>query len=84
MPQKEIIILTAMGVLFLVGGIVFLIGGTRSARNYYESLSYSSDARKFMERRARPKYESVKIGARIAIAAGIIMLVTGIFIWVLG
>ena len=83
MPTKEWFLLMGIGVVFVIGGIIFLVNGKRAAERYYQSYADSPDVRKFMERQPRPKYESLKIGGRVAIVLGIIMLAIGgaIGIW---
>jgi hypothetical protein len=81
MPSLEWFLLMGMGVIFVVAGIIFLVNGNRGAEMYYQSYADSPDVRKFMERSPRPKYESLKIGGRVAIVLGIIMLAIGGAIW---
>ncbi|MDD5082546.1 MAG: hypothetical protein PHU08_04160 [Dehalococcoidales bacterium] len=84
MPQVEWFIVMGIGGFFLVLGIALLTSGKRAARNYYDSLSSLSDARKFLERAPRPRFESLKIGGRISIAVGLVVLLVGAGFWIWG
>ena len=77
-------ILLIMGVVFLILGIVLFVWGKRTEVTYYNSLASSTDVRKFIEKLPRPRYVSLKIGGRVAVAVGIIVIAMSGAFWFWG
>ena len=78
MPQQALFVLMGMGGLFILLGIVAIIWGRNEEKSYYNSLSTRTDAREFLEHwPQRPQFEALKIGGRIALAIGVLMVITG-------
>ena len=85
MPQNDWFVLMGMGGLFILLGLVAIIWGRRERKNYYDALSSRADAREFMEHwPERPQFEGLKIGGRISIAIGILIVVIGSAFWLWG
>ncbi|MBI4187984.1 MAG: hypothetical protein HY529_02135 [Chloroflexi bacterium] len=79
MPQQDWLALMGMGGGFILLGIIAIIWGRREEKGYYNSLSDHRDVREFMEHwPPRPQFGSLKIGGRIAIIIGVLMLAGGI------
>jgi len=77
-------LLLIMGGFFLILGIALFAWGKRTENSYYNSLASSTDVRKFIEQLPRPKYVSLKIGGRVAVAIGLIMIAMGGAFWLWG
>jgi len=85
MPQADWLILMGLGGLFLILGIVSVIGGKREETGYYDSLSDRSDMREFVEHTPqRPEPGALKIGGWITIAIGVVMIALGGGFWLWG
>jgi len=78
MPQKDWLILMAMGGAFIILGLVTFLWGKSEERKYYESLASRTDVREYLEHwPSRPEPGALKIGGWIAIAVGVLMLAVG-------
>lgn len=78
MPYGDWFILISMGVLFILLGLAAFIRGKSEEKSYYSSISARHDAREFFEHKPeRPEPGALKIGGRIAMAIGLLMLVMG-------
>ena len=85
MPSEDYFILMVMGGSFLLLGLIGIIWGKREAEGYYDSQVTRYDVREFVERSPnRPEPGALKIGGRIAIALGILMLAGGGALWFWG
>ena len=85
MPQSSLIILMAMGGLFILLGLGAMIWDKREEKGYYDSISDRPDSREFLEHwPQRPQFGALKIGGWIAIAIGVLMLVIGVAFWLSG
>ncbi len=85
MSQRDWFILMVMGGFFLLLGIVVIIRGRSEEKSYYESLSTRTDVREYLEHWPwRPSLGALKIGGRIAITLGALMLIGGGILWLLG
>ena len=85
MPQYDWIVLMGMGGLFLLIGLTAIIWDRREKKGYYNSLSTRADTREFLEHwPQRPQLGALKIGGRIAIAIGMLMIVMGGAFWLWG
>jgi len=85
MPQYDWIVLMGMGGLFILLGLAAIIWGKREEKGYYNSLSTHVDTREFLEHwPRRPQLGALKIGGRIAIAIGVLLIVMGSVFWLWG
>lgn len=85
MPMEEHFILMAMGGFFILLGLGGIIWGKREGESYYDSLSVRHDVREYLERSPeRPQPGALKIGGRIAIILGVLMLAGGGALWFWG
>lgn len=85
MLQYDWFILMGMGGLFILLGLAAIIWGRSEEKSYYDSLSTRRDTREFLERLPHwPQFEALKIGGRIAIAIGVLMIVMGSAFWLWG
>jgi len=78
MPQ-DYIVLVGVGGLFVILGLATVIWGKREEKSYFNSLSTrAGDTREFLEHwPRRPQPGALKIGGWIAVAIGVVMLLTG-------
>ncbi len=82
MLERDYFILMGMGGLFIILGIASIFWGKGEEKNYYDALSAHPDAREFLEHEPeRPEPGALKIGGRIAIAIGLLMMVMGGAFW---
>jgi hypothetical protein len=78
MPQQDLFVLMGMGGLFILLGIVAIIWGRNEEKSYYNSLSTRTDVREFLEHQPQhPQFEATKTGGWIALAIGVLMVITG-------
>jgi len=86
MSQADCFIFMGVGGLFLVLGLIAIVWGRHEEKSYFDTIATrSDDLREFMEHwPPRPQPGALKIGGWIAIATGLLMLVTGIVLWLLG
>ena len=85
MPQGDYFILMGVGGLFIILGLAAITWGKREEKDYYKSLSARPDLREFVEHWPQHSQSgALKIGGWIAIAIGVIMLITGVVLWLLG
>lgn len=78
MPQNDWLALMGVGGLFILLGMAAIIWGKCEEKGYYDSLSTRSDKREFLEHwPQRPQFGALKIGGRIALAIGVLMLIMG-------
>lgn len=86
MPQGDWVIIVGVGGLFLLIGIAAHIWGWSEEKSYYDSMpARRFDVREFLEHSPfRPEPEALKIGGRIAVAIGLLMLLAGGALWLWG
>ena len=78
MPHQDWFILMGMGGLFILLGIAAFIWGKIEENSYYKAISTRSDVREYLEHSPlRPESGALKIGGRVAIAIGLLMLAMG-------
>jgi len=78
MPESDAFIMIWVGVGFIVLGVVGLLLGRREEKGYYNSLSSRRDVREYLEHSPRrPGIGALKVGGRIAIAVGVILIALG-------
>ena len=81
MPENDWIVLMVMGGVFILLGIGAIMWGRGEEKNYYNSMTSRHDVREFMEHQPTyPQFGALKIGGRIAIAVGVLLLVIGLII----
>ena len=86
MLERDFFILMGVGGLFIILGLATIIWGKREEKGYYNSLStHAGDIREFLAHWP-PRLEpgALKIGGWIAITIGVVMLATGVALWLLG
>lgn len=85
MSQYDWFVIMGMGGLFILLGIAAIIWGRREEKGYYDSLSTQSDTREFLDHwPRRPQFGALKIGGRIALAIGVLMIAMGGAFWLWG
>jgi len=86
MPHVDYFILMGVGGLFIILGLAAIIWGKHEERSYFDAIATrTGDLREFMEHwPPRPQPGALKIGGWIAIAVGVLLLVTGVIFWLLG
>jgi len=74
-----------MGGLFILLGLATIFWGRREEKDYYNAISTHHDAREFLEHQPeRPEPGALKIGGRIAIIIGLLMVAMGGAFWFWG
>ena len=84
MSWSDLVIISIIGGVFVVLGIVGIIWGKKEEGSWYSSVSERIDVREFLDRQpGRPEPNALKIGGRICLAVGIIILLVclGLRIW---
>ena len=84
MAQEELNFLLIMGGVFVVLGIITYLWGNREDSIYYDSLSTKHDMREFLDKSPRrPEFDALRIGGRLAVVIGIILLLFagGYWLW---
>ena len=85
MPQSDCFIMMGIGGFFILLGIILFFWGRTEQRGYYNSLAGRHDVREFLEHwPERPRVGAVKIGGWVALAVGVVLVVTGGVFWLLG
>ena len=85
MPQNELYILLGLGGLFILLGIGAYFWGKSEEKGYYNTIARRPDTREFLEHWPyRPQFEALKIGGRISMAVGMVMVLIGGGIWLWG
>ena len=85
MPQPDLYILMGIGGFFIILGIVAIIWGRAEEKVYYNSMARRPDTREFLEHWPhRPQFDALKIGGRILLTIGVLMIVAGGGIWLWG
>lgn len=75
------LVLMGMGGVFILLGIGAFVWGRNEEKGYYDSTASRTDAREFLNHwPPRPSLGAPKIGGRIAIAVGFILLIIGIIV----
>jgi hypothetical protein len=82
--MSQQLILLIMGGAFVLLGIGFIFWGRAEENSYYTSIARRFDVREFIERMPfRPEPGSLRIGGRIAITVGVLLLIAGLIVWIL-
>jgi hypothetical protein len=83
--MSEWLILIIIGAIFIVLGVTGILWGIREEKRIFEELSKKPDLREFTQKHIEtPQPGALKIGGRIAIALGVLLLVVGIILWSVG
>jgi hypothetical protein len=83
MPQTEWL-LAGTGLGFVILGLVLILIGRSDENKYFTSLTERSDVRRYIEGRTIPEFLSLKVGGRVSIAVGLVLMVTGGVFWLWG
>ena len=76
------LILVGIGGVFILLGIAAVIRGRGEEKSYYDAISTRNDVREFVEHvPERPEPGALRVGGRIAIIIGIILVAMGGGIW---
>jgi hypothetical protein len=84
MVERDWIIMLGIGGFFVILGIIGLLWGRKEESAYYGSVSEKIDVREFVDHNPlRPEPGAIKIGGRICIIVGIVLLLIGLgfYIW---
>ncbi|MFC1949801.1 hypothetical protein ACFLW0_06495 [Chloroflexota bacterium] len=85
MPQSGLIAMMVMSGVFILLGVGAIIWGRNEEKSYYDALSTRPDSREFMDHwPPRPQFGALKIGGRIAIIIGILLVLFGGAFWLWG
>ncbi len=85
MPQRDWFILMGMGALLILLGIGAIFWGKSEEKSYYSTIAHRPDVREYLEHLPwRPEPTALKIGGRIAIVLGALMLLAGIALLIWG
>jgi hypothetical protein len=84
MTERDLTIMIIIGGAFLLLGIISMLWGRKEEGAYYGSVSEHVDVREFVDRNPlKPEPIALKIGGRICIAVGIVVLLVsgGFYLW---
>ena len=85
MPHSDCFIIMGIGGFFVLLGIILILWGKFERRGYYDSIAARGDAREFLEHwPERPRLGAGKIGGWVALAVGVVLVVTGGAFWLWG
>jgi hypothetical protein len=79
------LIMIIVGVVFIVLGIGGVWWGIREEKRIFEALSAKPDLREFSQNHIEtPQPGALKIGGRIAVVLGVMLVAVGIIFWRIG
>jgi hypothetical protein len=84
MSYHDLYVMITIGGIFLVLGILGFIWGRREDGAWYGSVSSRIDVREFLDHSpGRPEPNALRIGGKICIALGIVLLLIsgGFYLW---
>jgi nitrogen fixation-related uncharacterized protein len=85
MTQNNLIITIVVGAFFVILGIISFLWSRREEFSYYSSILKHTDVREFLERSPdRLEPNALKIGGRICIAVGIVVLLVALGFYLVG
>jgi hypothetical protein len=84
MTSRDLLIITIIGGVFVLLGIIGFLWGRKEEGSYYGSVSERIDVREFLDHLpGRPEPGSLRIGGLIAIIVGVFLLLIalGFHLW---
>jgi hypothetical protein len=85
MSDSSIFTLMGVGGLFILLGIGAIFWGRSEEKGYYNAMSTRRDIREYLDHwPRRPQFGALQTGGWIAIALGLIMIITGGAFWLWG
>jgi len=85
MPESSLYVFLGIAGLFILLGLGAITWDRREEKGYYDSLPGRMDAREFLEKwPPRAQFGALKIGGRISLAIGILLLIAGGAFWLWG
>ena len=86
MTFADFLLLTGIGLLFIILGVIGILWGMKEEKSYYNKLAERpGDVREFVERTPQhPQLTALKIGGWIAIAVGLVLLGVGLGFYLTG
>jgi hypothetical protein len=84
MTYHDLYVMIILGGGFLLLGIIGLLWGKKEEGAYYGSVSEQIDVREYVDRNpSRPEPVALKIGGRISIIVGLVLLIVslGFYLW---
>jgi hypothetical protein len=82
--MSEWLIMIIAGLVFVVLGVAGLFWGIREEKRIFEELSKKPDLREFTQKHIEtPQPGALKIGGRIAIILGALLVIVGIILGVI-
>jgi hypothetical protein len=84
MSSHDLLIMSIIGGIFIILGIIAIIWGRKESGSWYSSISTRIDVREFLDRApSRPEPVALKIGGVISLIVGVILLliVLGFHLW---
>lgn len=83
--MAEWLIMIIVGLVFIILGITSILWGIREEKRIFEELSKKPDLREFsLTHIETPQPGALKIGGRIAVILGGMLVVVGIIFWSIG
>ncbi len=84
MLESEWLVIMGLGGVFILLGLAAFLWGKGEEKDYYNTISTRADAREYLEHWPhRPEPQALKIGGRIAISIGLLLIAIGgfLFLW---
>jgi nitrogen fixation-related uncharacterized protein len=84
MEYRDLYIMIIIGGVFLVLGILAFFWGSKEERSWYGTVSSRIDVREFLDHSpGRPEPNALRVGGKICIAIGIVLLLIsgGFYLW---
>ena len=79
MTGSDLVIMSIIGGIFIVLGVAGIIWGKKEEGSWYSSVSERIDVREFLDRApGRPEPGALKIGGKICLAVGFIILLVSL------
>jgi hypothetical protein len=79
MTGSDLVIMSIIGGIFIILGIIGIIWGKKEEGSWYSSVSTRIDVREFLDRApGRPEPGALKIGGIICLAVGFIILLVSL------